>query len=107
MKAKVKATGEVVTLNENDILLIDYLRNSYKDVNGNKYKGKELEFVQGCHTDINWEQRRYEIAKTVIHGHLTAPIVEGIDPNPSIENLAKWSVKIADALIAELKKGTA
>lgn len=54
---------------------------------------------------INWEQRRYEIAKTVIHGQLTGPIIDGVDPNPGIPDLAKLAVKIADALIAELKKG--
>lgn len=105
MKAKIKATGEIVTLDDNDISLIDYARNIYKDINGNRYKGKELEFIQECHTGIDWEQRRYEIAKTVIHGQLTGPIIDGVDPNPSVEDLAKWSVRIADALILELKKG--
>lgn len=55
--------------------------------------------------DINWEQRRYEIAKTAIHAQLSGPIIPGVDPNPSIPNLAKWAVNIADALISELKKG--
>lgn len=104
MKARIKATGEIVTLNENDISLLDYARNIYKDVNGNKYKGKELEFLQDDHADIDWEQRRYEIAKTVVHGQLTGSIIDGVDPNPSVEDLAKWSVRIADALISELKK---
>lgn len=104
MKAKIKATGEIVTLDENDISLLDYARNIYKDVNGNKYKGKELEFQQEHHVDIDWEQRRYEIAKTVVHGQLTGPIIDGVDPNPSVEDLAKWSVRIVNALISELKK---
>ena len=55
--------------------------------------------------EINWEQRRYEIAKTVVHSQITAPIIPGVDPNPSITDLAKRSVMIADALVAELKKG--
>ena len=54
---------------------------------------------------VDWEQRRYEIAKTALHGNLTGPIIDGVDPNPSIDSLVKWSVKIADTLIAELKKG--
>lgn len=54
---------------------------------------------------IDWEERRYEIAKTVVHAQITGPIIPGIDPNPSIPDLAKWAVNIADALIAELKKG--
>lgn len=55
--------------------------------------------------EIDWEQRRYEIAKTVIHAQISAPIIPGVDPNPSITDLAKRSVMIADALVAELKKG--
>lgn len=37
-------------------------------------------------------------------GQLAAPIVEGIDPNPSMAAVCKWSVMFADALIDELKK---
>lgn len=61
--------------------------------------------VETLNTDIDWEQRRYEIAKTVVHGQLTGPVIDGVDPNPSIPNLAKLAVEIADSLIAELKKG--
>lgn len=55
--------------------------------------------------EIDWEQRRYEIAKTVIHAQISAPIIPGVDPNQNITDLAKRSVMIADALVAELKKG--
>ena len=65
----------------------------------------EVEILQEYTSDIDWEQRRYEIAKTVVHGQLTGPVIDGVDPNPSIPNLAKLVVEIADALIAELKKG--
>jgi hypothetical protein len=54
---------------------------------------------------IDWEQRRYEIAKAAMQGILCAPIVEGIDPNPTPWELARISVRNADALIKELKKG--
>lgn len=53
---------------------------------------------------IDWEQRRYEIAKAAMVGQLASPIVEGIDPNPSIREVCVWSVKFADVLIDELKK---
>lgn len=53
---------------------------------------------------IDWEQRRYEIAKAAMVGRLASPIVEGIDPNPSMQDVCIWSVKFADALIEELKK---
>lgn len=53
---------------------------------------------------IDWEQRRYEIAKAAMVGQLASPIVEGIDPNPSMPDVCKWSVMFADALIKELKQ---
>lgn len=56
-------------------------------------------------TDIDWKQYKLELVKTITHGQLTAPIVDGIDPNPSISSFAKQVVKMADAIIKELKKG--
>lgn len=53
---------------------------------------------------IDWEQRRYEIAKDAVNGILAAPVIEGVDPNPTVEYIAKKAVIIADALISELKK---
>ena len=58
--------------------------------------------VFGAETD--WEQRRYEIAKTAMAGILAAPVVKGADPNPSITDVARRSAMLADALIEELKK---
>lgn len=54
--------------------------------------------------NIDWEQRRYEIAKEAVNGLLAAPIIEGIDPNPPMDDIARNAVKIADYLIEELKK---
>lgn len=53
---------------------------------------------------IDWEQRRYEIAKAAMIGRLTSPVIEGLDPNPNMPDVCKWSVKFADTLIDELKK---
>ena len=55
--------------------------------------------------EVNWEQRRYEIAKEAMNGILAAPIGEGVDPNPNAKDVARFSVKLADALIKELKGG--
>lgn len=51
---------------------------------------------------IDWEQRRYEIAKAAMVGLLAAPVIEGIDP--SLTSVSKWAVAYADALTDELKK---
>ena len=118
MKKRIRKTGEIVdVISYNKYSLT--LRNSDLDwVSYIDSRGREYEHEKGLNiywdfedveevlsTDIDWEQRRYEIAKTVVHGQLTGPIIDGVDPNPSIPNLVKLVVKIADALIAELKKG--
>ena len=56
-------------------------------------------------TIIDWEQRRYEIAKEALNGLIAAPVVEGVDPIPPMATIARDAVKIADCLIEELKKG--
>lgn len=40
-----------------------------------------------------------------MNGLLAAPVVEGINPNPSVKDVATLSVRLADALIEELKGG--
>lgn len=67
---------------------------------------KDFEVTSEQHQEkqIDWEQRRYDIAKSAMIGVLASPIVDGIDPNPSIEYVAHHSVLLADALIKELKQ---
>ena len=49
--------------------------------------------------EINWEQRRYEIAKDIY------PIAcHDMNPSESKDAPAKAAVELADLLIAELKK---
>lgn len=54
---------------------------------------------------IDWEKRRYEIAKAAMNGLLSAPIVDGVNSSPSFKDIATFSVRLADALIKELKGG--
>ena len=51
-----------------------------------------------------WQDVRERAAIAAMQGILCAPIVEGIDPNPSKEHIAELAVAQADALIEELKK---
>lgn len=58
-------------------------------------------------TTIDWEQRRYEIAKSVLNAilQLPSPRIAASDCNMSIMTYnVKLSVRYADALIEELKK---
>ncbi len=54
------------------------------------------------HKEIDWEQRRYEIAKFCMHGMLTS-VYGGC--HQSSDHAANMAIYYADALIAELKKG--
>ena len=119
MKKRIRKTGEIVDV----VSFNNFYRSERDDSDQVSYidsKGVEHHHVRGLNLwwdfedipiedtrilNFDWEQRRYEIAKTVVHGQLVGPIIDGVDPNPSIPNLAKLAVKIADALIAELKKG--
>ena len=56
--------------------------------------------------NIDWEQRRYEIAKSAVQGFCSNSDKEICKESPFIK-LAQWAVSAADALIAELKKGGA
>lgn len=56
-------------------------------------------------TDIDFEQRRYEIAKELMKAFAANPNNMYVDAD--FASLARWSVEGADALIAELKKGGA
>lgn len=70
MKAKIKSTGEVIeVLQTEDIITKRGVERQYVD---NKrswctYVQSELEFIkeEPCKT-IDWEQRRYEIAKEIL-----------------------------------------
>lgn len=56
-------------------------------------------FKKKINKEIDWEQRRYEIAKEIHAQYAQAQWYTG-----SKENSAKDAVRWADALIAELKK---
>lgn len=68
----------------------------YADKNGNTYDKDELVLLEETDTKpIDWEQRRYEIAKDII-----ASSFDQFVANISIKTCLQW----ADALIEELKK---
>ena len=58
MKAKIKATGEIVEVE-------DLYDDGTALVKGRYFKVSELDFFDNFET-IDWEQRRYELAKAAI-----------------------------------------
>ena len=106
MKAKVKTTGEVIEVSQTENIITKRgVERQYVD---NKrswctYVQSELEFIkEEPHKNIDWEQRRYEIAKELMKGFASNPHDQCADA--SCETLAQWSISGADALITELKK---
>lgn len=51
------------------------------------------------------KERRLTIAAQMMQGLICAPLIPGVDPNPSAEYLAQAAFRLADALIAEAEKG--
>lgn len=90
MKARVKSTGKIVEI-----------KNLYDDgtalVNNEyfKYKISELDFFSET---IDWEQRRYELAKEIVN------VVIANDIGVCSDVAAKYSVNCANAIIKRLKE---
>ena len=66
----------------------------------------KAKIIETGENTIDWEKRRYELTREAMNGLLSAPVVDGVNPNPSVEDIATFSVRLADALIKELKGGT-
>lgn len=118
MKAKIKRTGEIVDvlsyniaegdihtyLNaNNDVVRPSYMMNFYKD----------LEIIQES-KEIDWEQRRYEIAKESLVAIMSNDefyaqvLYESAQLNERRGipyNISRAAVVFADTLIAELQQG--
>lgn len=109
MKAKIKATGEIKELNLAVFSGTQVV--SYRDSNGIYYNTHEIEIIpdQPEAPIIDWEQRRYEIAKEAMNGFIMAifgseggiAIISKYD-NPE-EAIAKMAIEVADELINQLK----
>jgi hypothetical protein len=91
MKARVKLTGEIVNIK-------DLYDDGTALVNDKYFKVSELDFFSET---IDWEQRRYELAKAAMQGFCSNPHerVMGADSNMT----AQMSLSFADALIKKLK----
>ena len=88
MKARIKSTGEIVEIKD--------LYDDGTALVGNMYiKVSELNFFS---ENIDWEQRRYELAKDIIK------IVIANDYVVNSDVVAKYAVNCADALIKRLKE---
>lgn len=99
MKARIKETGEI-----GDVLCWDDVEKTKLSI---LLKGsvctipyQNIEIIQ-LGSSIDWEQRRYESAKAAMQGYCIALGIN--DDSETYEDIAIGSLKVADALIKELK----
>ena len=114
MKKKIRKTGEIVdvisynkyttTARNSELDWVSYIDSKGVEHEHEKRLNIYWDFedvVEVPNTDIDWEKVRIKAAISALQGLAS-------NPNSSFaadDELAKWSVSCADALIAELKKG--
>ena len=104
MKARVKSTGVLVDvtpqLNINSQHSKDYLYVCDNMV----YRECELDFLNLGNLAIDWEKRRYELAKDYSTEFVKLQHKKGITECGILyPDVVSWSVELADALIKKLK----
>ena len=99
MKAKVKSTGQIIDVEAIGKISVRKSIQAFKSKDGGVFKENEIEFDYY----IDWEQRRYEIAKEIIVAFASNPD-EQICNNVPITSQAQYAIKLTDELIKELKK---
>lgn len=120
MKAKLKETGEIINIASCDRVKLDKYDSfgnpvevDYNDVekfyDDNDYPVGMPKFkipsVLEVKDSIDWEQRRYELAKEYSKEFVRLQHYKGISETGVVSSkVAVWSVDLADALIEELKK---
>lgn len=98
MKARVKATGEIINIADYARVTLDKCDSYGSPI---ELSFDEVEILQERSDNIDWEQRRYEIAKEVLSGILIWIAYSGED-SYCTEN-CKHAVKYADELVRQLK----
>ena len=96
MKVIVKDTGEIIEA--------EYERQS--GFAGYRNKKTEYWYYDSqikAYNDIDWEQRRYELAKAAMQGFCSNPHEQIMSADSNV--VAEWSIGFADAMVEKLKGG--
>lgn len=114
MKKRIRKTGEIVDVISCNVYTSTLRKPESDWVSYIDSKGMEHEHKKGLNihwdfenveevpsTDIDWEQLRIKAAVSALQGFASNPNSISVTD----KELALWSVRAADALIAELKKG--
>lgn len=98
MKARVKSTGEIINIADYARVTLDKC-DSYGDPIELSFD--EVEILQERSDNIDWEQRRYELAKSAMQGFCSNSHEQGMSNGSYMT--AQRSLSYADALIKKLK----
>ncbi len=98
MKARNKVTGVLLDVTPKTNPDVRSMGDNLYVGDGIIYRESELDFVN-IEIPINWEQRRYEIAKTVLQGIWSQNYIE-----MTMKEVAEKAIEQADVLISELRK---
>lgn len=118
MKKRLRKTGEIVDVisysglgsassrcNIDCVSYIDSKGEEHFNVEGLNIYWDFEDVEENLNTDIDWEQRRYELAKEYSKELVRLQHNKGrTETGYLIPDVVKWSVELADALIEELKK---
>ena len=106
MKAKIIKTGDIVTVMNYHAVsgCVEYLVDGMDDYAS--IDVKDVELILDCpNTEIDWEQRRYELAKSLIPDIVLNLYKQEDPPKCDWSKLsADRAIECADALIKKLKE---
>lgn len=98
MKARIKSTGVLVDVIPKTNTNALHSGDNIYVCDNMVFRECELDFLNLGNSAIDWEQRRYELAKDIIK------VVIANDYGVNSEVVAKYSLNCADALIKRLKE---
>lgn len=110
MKARIKATGEIVNITYSHYITSGgaVMKKIYKDQRGKEYFDNELEFLQEEEEYIPdyWEKLKHQAAISAMQGILSNPESEldYKDDETLPQAIAGCAAKIAHALVEKLKE---
>ncbi len=104
MKARVKETGVLIDVTPRININALYNGDNLYVCDNKVFRECELDFLNLGNSAIDWEQRRYELAKDYSTEFVKLQHKKGITECGILyPDVVSWSVELADALIKKLK----
>jgi hypothetical protein len=104
MKARIKATGEVLDVLDVGIMKENCIASVFSIVDVEIIN--ESQTAELCQAETDWEARRWQAAVAAMQGLITlnAENLRGNLDIPVTTSVAEYAVEYADALVSELQK---